>query len=62
MYISYRVVWVSRECPDIVENYFEDGIEDIEKAKETLEYTNSIPDDDGLNWFARIQRVTHEFI
>lgn len=62
MHTEYRIVWVSRDYPDIIEEIYSDGIECLDKAREDPMLANNIPDDDGLNWFPRIQRVTYEFI
>ena len=62
MHTEYRIVWVSRDHPDIVEDIFCDGIECPDDLKKDLILANSMTNVDDLDWVIRVQRVTYEFI
>lgn len=61
MYTEYRIVWVDpNNSPDIVEEVFDDCIEDIEDAKDALDRAQYFADTSC--WIPRMQRVTKEFV
>ena len=62
MFTNYRVVWVSADSPGIVEDVAADGIEDILEAEDYASAENSARYKDELDWYARVQRVTYEFV
>ena len=61
MHTEFRIVWVSSYNPDIIEDVFADGIECLDDLKQTFISAKNTPAD-GLDWVARVQRVTYEFI
>lgn len=59
---SYHVVWVDMASPAIVEDVYRDYLDSLDEAIIEMRHANTQSHDDGLNWVARIQRVTREFV
>lgn len=62
--IMYRVVWVSPENPNEIEEWYEDDIPTIEQAigYRDVAAKEAKTINDGLDWYPRIQKAEYTFV